>query len=218
MKKRSRQGLRRFRVEVCSYGNYVERLAELERSLAKKPRGLRIEIIGSGEIPADVALRFRAVLMERSPKTRIVTDARSSLQGGSVLLWLLGETRTIRDDAKLYFRHTTLSEDDVVPEKGVWKEVEPRYRDSYSEIDPDEGDYARVLEIINEFLPVKEMAGRLVGVPVLRQFGLIDNEKVDDFLATVFAKRPQPVKSSRDAMVQQRTKRREKARARPLRK
>lgn len=218
MKKRSGQGLRRFRVEVCSYGNYVERLAELERSLAKKPRGLRIEIIGSGEIPADVALRFRAVLMERSPKTRIVTDARSSLQGGSVLLWLLGETRTIRGDAKLYFRHTTLSEDDVVPEKGVWKEVEPRYRDSYSEIDPDEGDYARVLEIINEFLPVKEMAGRLVGVPVLRQFGLVDNEKVDNFLAAVFAKRPEPVESSRNAMDQRRTKRREKARARPLRK
>jgi hypothetical protein len=216
MKKRSRQGLRRFRVEVCSYGNYVERLAELERSLAKKPRGLRIEIIGSGEIPADVALRFRAALMERSPKTRIVTDARSSLQGGSVLLWVLGETRTIRDDAKLYFRHTTLSEDDVVPEKGVWKE--PRYRDSYSEIDPDEGDYARVLEIINEFLPVKEMAGRLVGVPVLRQFGLVDNEKVDDFLATVFAKSPEPTKRLRNAMDQRRMKRREKARPRPLRK
>jgi hypothetical protein len=218
MKKQSRQGLRRFRVEVCSYGNYVERIVELERLLARKPGVLRIEIVGTGEIPADVALRFRAALMERSPKTRIVTDARSSLQGGSVLLWLLGDSRTIRDDAKLYFRCTTLSEDDVVPEKGVWKEVEPRYRDSYSEIDPDEGDYARVLQIINEFLPVKEMAGRLVGVPVLRQFGLVDNQKVDDFLATVFRKRPQPVKSSRDTMVQQRTKRREKARARPLRK
>lgn len=218
MKKRLRQGLRRFRAEVCSYGNYVERIAELERLLAKKPRALQIEIVGTGEIPADVALRFRAALMERSPKTRIVTDARSSLQGGSVLLWLLGDSRTIRDDAKLYFRPTTLSEDDEVQEKGVWKEVEPQYRDSYSEIDPDEGDYARVLEIINEFLPVKEMAGRLVGVPVLRQFGLVDNEKVDDFLATVFAKSPGRVERSPNAMHQQRTVRREKARPRPLRK
>ena len=218
MKKQSRQGLRRFRVEVCSYGNYVERIVELERLLARKPGVLRIEIVGTGEIPADVALRFRAALMERSPKTRIVTDARSSLQGGSVLLWLLGETRTIRGDAKLHFRHTTLSEDDVVPEKGVWKEVEPRYRDSYSEIDPDEGDYARVLQIINEFLPVKEMAGRLIGVPVLRQFGLVENERVDDFLATVFAKSPEPAKRSRNTMDQQRMKRREKARPRPLRK
>src|ERR1043165_760248 len=118
MKKRSRQGLRRFKVEVCSYGNYVERIADLERSLAKKPRGLQVESVGTGEIPADVALRFRAALMERSPKTRIVTHARSSLQGGSVLLWLLGESRTIRDDARFYLRRTTLSEDDEVQENG----------------------------------------------------------------------------------------------------
>src|SRR6184192_244629 len=80
METRSRQGLRRFQVEVWSYGNYVERIADLERALAKKPRVLRIEIVGTGEIPADVALRFRSVLMERSPKTRIVTNARSSLK------------------------------------------------------------------------------------------------------------------------------------------
>src|SRR5438477_5716605 len=152
MKERSRQGLRRFQVEVWSYGNsyYIERIAELELALAKTPAVLHIELVGTGEIPADVALRFRSALMERSPKTRIVTNARSSLQGGSVLLWLLGDRRTIRDDARLYFRHTTLSEDDEVQENGVWKDDQPQYRDSYSAIDPDEGDYARVLQIINE--------------------------------------------------------------------
>src|SRR5437660_2518527 len=62
MKTRSRQGLRRFQVEVWSYGNYVERIADLKRALAKKPRVLRIEIVGTGEIPADVALRFRSVI------------------------------------------------------------------------------------------------------------------------------------------------------------
>lgn len=216
MKKRSRQGLRRFRVEVQSWGNYVERTAELERALAKKPRVLQIEIVGSGEIPADVALRFRSALMERSPKTRIVTHARSSLQGGSVLLWLLGETRTIRDDARLYFRRTTLSDDDEVKENG--EETEPRYRDSYSEVDPDEGDYARVLEIINEYLPVKEMAGQLIGVPVLRQFGLIENQKVDEFLATVFSKSSESAESLLNATVRRRVQRRQKPGARRIRK
>ena len=218
MKKRSGQGLRRFRVEVWSYGNYVERIAELERVLAKKPRKLQIEIAGTGEIPADVALRFRAALLKRSPKTRIVTHAHSSLQGGSVLLWLLGDSRTIRDDARLYFRRTTHSEEDEVQENGVWKNDESPYRDSYSAIDPDEGDYSRVLEVINEFLPVKEMAGRLIGVPVLRQFGLIENEKVDQFLAVVFSNSPEPAKSSLNATDQKRVQRREKARARQLRK
>ena len=196
MKTRSRQGLRRFRVEVWSYGNYIERIAELKRALAKKPRVLQIEIIGTGEIPADAALRFRAALMERSRKTWIVTHARSSLQGGSVLLWLLGDSRTIRDDARLYFRRTTLSEDDVVQENGIGQNDEPKYQDSYSWVDPEEGDYARVLQLINEFLPVKEVAGRFIGVPVLRQFGLIENEKVDSFLATVFSKSPEPAEDS----------------------
>lgn len=218
MKKRSRQGLRRFQVEVRSWGNYVERIVELERALAKKPRVLQIEIIGSGEIQADIALRFRAALMERSPKTRILTNARSSLQGGSVLLWLLGDSRTIRDDARLYFRRSTLSEDDVVPENGVWEEKEPKYRDSYSEIDPDEGDYARVLQLINEFLPVKELAGRLIGVPVLRQFGLVDNETVDNFLAAVFSRSPLPAENALTENGERRVERRDKTRTRQARK
>src|SRR5262245_7025111 len=141
MKKRSRQGLRRFQVEVKSWGNYVERIRELERALAKRPRVLQIEIVGSGEMPADVVLRFRAALMERSPRTQIVAHARSSLQGGAVLLWLVADRRTIRDDARLYFRPTTWSENDELPEHGDWKKDEGAYRDSYSTLDTDEADY-----------------------------------------------------------------------------
>lgn len=214
MKKRSRQGLRRFQVEVRSWGNYVERIAEFERALAKKPRVLRIEIVGTGEMPADVALRFRTALMERSLRTRIVTTAHSSLQGGSVLLWLLGDSRTIRDDARLYFRRSTWSEEDEVRENGGPEE--PAYRDSYSVVDPDEGDYARVLQLINEFLPVKEMAGRLIGVPVLRQFGLIENDKMDSFLASVFSKCPGTAEGPSNAM-NHRVQRRDKVRARQMR-
>jgi hypothetical protein len=218
MKKRLRQGLRRFRLEACSYGNYIERIAELERKLAKRPRELHIEIVGAGEIAADAALRFRSALMERSPKTRIVTHARSSLQGGSVLLWLMGDSRTIREDARVFFRRTSFSEEDEVQEDGVWKKEEPRYRDSYCWVDPDEGDYARVLQIINQFLPVDEMAGRVIGVPVLRQFGLVENENVDKFLAGVFARNPDPAQKSRDSVDSKRVRSSEKDRARQIRK
>ncbi len=217
MTKKSRQGLRRFRVEVRSWGNYVEQIAELKRVLAKKPRTLQIEIVGTGEIPADSALRFRAALMERSLQTRILTNAHSTVQGGSVLLWLLGDTRTIREDARLYFRRTTLSEDDEVRVNGAAESKEPAYRDSYSMFDPDEGDYARVLQIINEYLPVKEMAGRLISVPVLRQFGLIENDKMDSFLASVFSKCPETAEGPSNAMNQERVLRRQKARARQMR-
>src|SRR5690606_33933291 len=108
-----------------------------------------------------------------------------------VLIWLLGDRRIIRDDARGYFRRANPSEDDEADQADAWKQAEPNYCDSLSETDPEEGDYQRVLELRNEFLPVKELAGRLLGVPVLRQFGLVDNEQLDQFLASALGKPPE---------------------------
>ena len=189
MKTRTRQGRHRFQLKINSYGNsyYIERITQLERVLSRKPRTIQIDMIGVGEIPADSALLIRSVLMSRSPRTRVITNARSSLQGGSVLVWLMGDKRIIRDDARLYFRRVEWSEDDVQMTE-LRKEKEQVYRDSYSEVDPEEADYVRMLQRINEFLPVKELAGRPFGTPVLKQFGLVDSEAWDKFLAIAFGK------------------------------
>src|SRR5947209_9372152 len=114
MKTPSSQGHRRFQLNILSYGAcyFIERIGKLEEALARKPQSLEIELIGAGEIPADSALLVRSVLLTRSPRTRIITNARSSLQGGAVLVWLLGESRMIREDARLYFRRSNLSEDE----------------------------------------------------------------------------------------------------------
>jgi hypothetical protein len=145
-------------------------------------------MIGNGEIPADTALLMRTVLMARSPKTKLLTNARSSLQNGSVLVWLLGDRRLIRDDARVFFRRSELADHDEVEVYAGLGDAEPKYKDSYSEIDPEEADHARVLQLINEFLPVNEFVGRIVGVPVLHEFGLVKNERVDSLLATAFSK------------------------------
>src|SRR6185436_13500979 len=126
---------------------------------------------------------------QRPPHTRIVTNARSSLQGGSVLVWLSGDSRVIRHDARVFFRRIEQSDDDEADKDGAWKETEPKYSDSYSETEPEEADYAEMLKVIDEFLPVKELAGRPIKVPVLRQFGLVENEKLDRFLNLAFGKR-----------------------------
>jgi hypothetical protein len=166
----------------------LEWLAKLEQLLRKKPREIQIDIFGTGPTSPDAALVIREALMKRSPRTRIIMNARSSLQGASVLIWLLGDTRLIRTDARIFFRPAELPEDAEVDPASDWKRHERKYRDSLSELDPEEGDYARVLQLINEFLPVKEFAGRLIGTAVLRQFGLIENEDVDSFLASVFSR------------------------------
>jgi len=188
MKTKSRQKLSRFQLGISPYGNfyYIERIRKLEAAVARKPRVLRIDMVGIGEIPADSVLLIRSILMNRSPKTRLITNARSSLQGASVLVWLLGDQRLLRSDARLFFRRSTLSESGEATD--VWKDSETKLWDSSDDIDPEEADYAKVLQAINEFLPVKELAGRLIQLPVLRQFGLVENEKVDGFLASAFGK------------------------------
>jgi hypothetical protein len=194
MKTKPKQGHRRFQLKVLNYGNsyYIERIARLEAALARRPRQLEIELLGVGEIPADTALLIRSILLERSRRTRLITRARSSLQGATVLVWLLGDERIMREDSRMFFRPASLPDEDEMDWHKVWKYGELKYVDSYSETDPEEADYARVLELINEFLPVKELAGRLIGQPVLRQFGLVENEKLDQFLATAFGKLKEP--------------------------
>jgi hypothetical protein len=167
---------------------------KLETTLARKPKVLRLEMIGNGEIPADTALLIRSILMKRPTVTQLVTIARSSLQGGSVLVWLLGDQRVIRDDARIFFKRNPLADEDPVEVYAGMGEVEQKYKDSYSSVDPEDADYARVLQLINEFLPVNEFAGRIVNVTVLRDFGLVENERVDNFLAAAFSK-SEPVKA-----------------------
>lgn len=189
MKSKTKQELHRFPLSLLHYGNsyYIERIAALERALARKPLQLQIDMLGEGEIPADWALLIRSILNQRAARTRVTTNARSSLQNGSVLVWLLGDCRIIRDDARIFFRRANVSENTNSEPEKVWDEDDMKYVDSFSEADPDEADHAKVLQHINEFLPVKELVGRVIDVPTLRQFGLAENDKLDSFLATAFA-------------------------------
>src|ERR1700759_173972 len=100
MKTQTRGRICKFRLKLKSYADdyYAKKVLKLEAALARKPKVVLIEMIGQGEIPADMALLFRSVLMKRSPATRLIVNARSSLTGGSVLVWLLGDERMIRED------------------------------------------------------------------------------------------------------------------------
>jgi len=168
-------------LKLRSWGSFIDEAYQLESLLAKKPARLQIEFVGSGEIPADSALLMRSMLLKRSPGTHIVTNARSSLQGGTALVWLLGDRRLIREDARLHFRAAGPF---VMSERSMsWRD-----RNSSHEDDMEEEDYIRVLHAINQFLPVQELAGRPVEASVLKEFGLIDNEGVDGLLAMAFGR------------------------------
>jgi hypothetical protein len=188
-------------LKLRSWGSYIDEAYQLESLLAKRPARLQIEFVGSGEIPADSALLMRSMLLKRSPRTRIVTNARSSLQGATALIWLLGDLRLIREDARLHFRAAG---------PFVAEEVSTGWRDRsfFDDEDMEEEDYIRVLQAMNEFLPVKELAGRPVEVSVLKEFGLVDNQKADGLLATAFRRakeqrEKQPTSSSKKELLKE---------------
>jgi hypothetical protein len=178
-------------------GCYLDEARQLEKILAGKPARVQIELAGCFEIPSDSALLLRSIIQGRSRRTRIITNARSSLQGATVLVWLLGDTRLIRDDARLHFRAAGpfVAGDDP---KAGWRDAS-----LWAGNDLEEEDYIRVLHLINEFLPVKELAGRPIGLPVLKEYGLVDNEKVDHFLASSFRKE-KPLEEKQRAKVKNR--------------
>ena len=192
MKTRQRKRISHFRFKLPAYGDlhYLKRALKLEAALKTKPNVLEIELIGAGEIPADTALLIRSILMSRPPGTKLVTNARSSLQGGSVLVWLLGDRRLIRDDARVFFKRNPLADENPVEVyAGLGAgEAESKYKDSYSSVDPEDADYVRVLKLINEFLPTRQFAGRIVSVNILREFGLVDNQHVNSVPATASPK------------------------------
>ena len=190
MKTRQKKHISDFRFKLPAYDDsyYVKRALKLEAALERKPKVVQLELIGGGEIPADTALLIRSILMGRSPGTEFVTNARSSLQGGSVLVWLLGNRRLIRDDARLFFKRNPLADENPVEVYAGLGEAESKYKDSYTSVDPEDADYARVLKLINEFLPVRQFAGRIVNVNMLREFGLVDNQRVGALPATAFSK------------------------------
>ncbi len=67
---------------------------------------------------------------------------RSRLRGGAVLVWLMGGTRLIREDAKLYFRKSDKEDDDDDSED--WKNETPEDAGA----DLEEVDYTQVLRHI----------------------------------------------------------------------
>ena len=142
------QELLRFRLELLYSGNsyYIERVAKLEDALADVPKQLHLELIGDGDIDFDWALAIRDVLIQRSAETKLITQARSTLKNGSVLVWLLGEQRIIREDASVFFRRANYSEPVATSEK-VWDNDVMEYVDSFSEADPEEASLARVLQL-----------------------------------------------------------------------
>ena len=76
----------------------------------------------------------------------------------------MGDVRTIRDDARLYLRRI-----DLIRRRRRGSEAEPAKAIGFMirRLTLKRPTDAQVLQIINEYLPVKELVGRIIRVPLL---------------------------------------------------
>jgi hypothetical protein len=154
-------------------------LAILEGALANTPQDLTIELIGPGILLHDNALMLFEELQNRSSQTRLHIRARTCLIDGAVLLWLAGDSRSMRPDGWIQ-----ISALPVTPQSSgrefddgsiLIEEEEPAHTDLRS-----------IHKHINEWLPVQEIAGLRLFEKDLREFGVLEDTETSNQLAALF--------------------------------
>jgi hypothetical protein len=154
-------------------------LAILEGALANTPQDLTIELIGPGILLHDNALMLFEELQNRSSQTRLHIRARTCLIDGAVLLWLAGDSRSMRPDGWIQ-----ISALPVAPQSSggefddgsiLTEEEEPAHTDLRS-----------IHKHINEWLPVQEIAGLRLFEADLREFGVLYDAETSKQLAALF--------------------------------
>ena len=154
-------------------------LVILENSLADAPQDLTIELIGPGILLHDTALMLYEELRNRAPVTRLHMRARTCLVDGAVLLWLAGDTRSMRADGWIQISALPVASENSGEEvDGVSTLIEAE--------EPAQTDLRSIHSHINEWLPVQEIAGLRLFEKDLREFGVLDDAKTSNQLAALF--------------------------------
>ena len=140
--------------------------------LAREPAMLTMRFVGVHQMCPDSALLIVETMKGKSPKTKIVTEAWSSLIEGSALIWLSGDSRRIRSTAWLFFRNSQLVKN---REPQLPWEMEGMFCPGPS-FHLRERDYQTVLRLINRYLPVKDLADTPVTPHILSEYCLLEGQ------------------------------------------
>jgi hypothetical protein len=152
-------------------------LHALQSALSRSKKNLRIELLGPGSLLADTALVLFEVLRNRPADLQVHIHTWTCLSEGAVLLWLGGDTRSMRSDT--WIEIPPLPESDG--ERFEICRSVPACEES-----PAETDMRTLLAHVDQWLPVGEVAGLRLFQHELREFGLLDDEQQNEKLAGYF--------------------------------
>lgn len=186
-------------VPDCDSSNELADFCDtLLTTLAAAPQFLHLRFIGPHKMVPDSALLIYELLATKRNRVTVITDAWSPILGPGLLVWLAGEVRRMRPTTHFQF----------LPLHGVMrrnKSRRPQWEDDFEamadasepEVYPVVTDYKKVLELMNQYLPVDEFAGKAITPEMLGELGLLENSPLDAMLQKCLAKEvpakaPQP--------------------------
>lgn len=155
-------------------------LGLLESAFSQAQENLTIELVGPGFLLHDNALMLFEEMRNRPSHIKLHVRARTCLVDGAILLWLTGDTRSMRNDGWIQLS--------AMPSRPALREDGKNERAILIEDEePALTDLRTVFSHIDEWLPVHEIAGLRLFEADLREFGLLDDATSAAQLAAYFS-------------------------------
>lgn len=164
--------------------NLSQMLDAISAAFASGASELRLELLGPGILLHDHALMLFDELLNRPDDMSLHVHSRTCLADGAILLWLAGDTRSIRCDAWVQLSH-------MPPLPSM---VQGGYIDAVQIVEEDPGntDLRRIMDYLEEWLPVHEVAGLRLSKDDLEELGLLEDADTRQHLDALLADGPSP--------------------------
>ena len=160
----------------CDCGNQMtETLQRIAAAWKNSVTNLILDFEDINQMPPNPALRLYDLLKSKPPGTTITANAHSPIINCGCLLWLAADRRYIRPTGWMFFRRLNTSarrqrkRGDIFDDE-PWRGTD----DDQARPDFTEMDYRRVLELINQYLPTKDFANKVITPALLDEFCLLD--------------------------------------------
>lgn len=167
-------------------------LQTLQTAFMNRDKNVTLDLLGPGLLLNDTALMLYEEIRNRPSCTKVHIHARTCLFDGAILLWLAGDTRTIRCDA--WIQVSEIPEDPIRPQRPQKRRL-PEYSNAIPISDeyPADTDLRTILKYLGEWLPVDEIAGLRLFESELRDLGLIHDAETEKTLRTFFQGQDHPI-------------------------
>ena len=167
-------------------------LTAIETAISQPRRTMSLQLLGPGLMAPDTALMAYHVLKGRPETLSIHAHSHTCLIDGAILPWLMSDTRSIRPDAWIQ----------VSDGEDLDREGNTGYGDYSTAViaaqeSPASTDLRTIHRLLDEYLPVSEIAGLRLFEPDLRELGLITSPGEPDLLAEYFAAKPAATKKTK---------------------